>query len=129
MGKGNNNIIPNSERTAEQRKAIARSGGIASGASRRRRKTMRELAEAFGQLPIEVTLPDGKKKKTDFDGAVIFSQYQQAIRKGNVQAASFLARLKGELEETVNVNAEPPVIVVRSEDEKRKLDSLGELGI
>ena len=36
------NIIPNSERTPEERKRIARNGGIASGAKRRKIRDMKE---------------------------------------------------------------------------------------
>lgn len=36
------NLIPNYERTPEERQEIARKGGIASGEARRRKKTLKE---------------------------------------------------------------------------------------
>lgn len=46
------NIIPNSERTAEQRREIAAAGGRASGEARRRKKSLREAAELYLSLPV-----------------------------------------------------------------------------
>lgn len=39
---GTDNLIPMNERTKEEQKEIARKGGIASGESRRARKTLKE---------------------------------------------------------------------------------------
>lgn len=122
-------LIPLTERTKEEQKKIRTAGGIASGASRRRKKTMREWAEIFGALPIEVNTPGGGKKKTDLDGAVIFGQYQSAIKKQNTKAAYFLAQLKGELEEKVTVSSDQPLVIVRNQEEKDKIDKLEELGV
>lgn len=71
-------------------------------AERARKKSMREWAEIFGSKSVDVTVAktaDGQKitEQTDFDGAVVFSMYQQAINKGNVKAATLLMNLKGEL--------------------------------
>lgn len=122
-------LIPMSQRTEMKAKELSRKGGIASGKARRRKKTMREWAEVFGALGIEVATPGGKKKKTDFDGAVVFGQYQAAIKKHDTKAAQFLAQLKGELEDKVTVSSDQPLVVVRSEQEKDKLDRLEELGV
>lgn len=46
------NIIPNSERTAEERREIAAAGGRASGEARRRKKSLREAAELYLSLPV-----------------------------------------------------------------------------
>ena len=46
------NIIPNSERTPEERREIAAAGGRASGVSRRRKKSLREAAELYLSLPV-----------------------------------------------------------------------------
>ena len=42
MTKGHDNLIPQSERTKDEQRKIATMGGIASGESRRKRKTLRE---------------------------------------------------------------------------------------
>lgn len=55
MANNPQNLIPNCERTPKERQEIARAGGIASGESRRRRKTFAEtLRKALeGQVDIE----------------------------------------------------------------------------
>lgn len=46
------NIIPNSERTPEERREIARAGGIASGAARRRKRSLKQAADLYLSLPV-----------------------------------------------------------------------------
>ena len=46
------NLIPNSERTPEERREIAQKGGIASGAARRRKRSLREAADLYLSLPV-----------------------------------------------------------------------------
>lgn len=103
-------------------------GGINSGISKRRRKTLAECAEIFGNLPI-----DDKTKETltkqgvnaddmTHDMALICGQYASALR-GNSNSARFLAELLGELKQaqtTVTVNNINPFANL-TEDELRKL--------
>ena len=46
------NLIANSDRTPEERKEIARRGGIASGKARRRKRSMKEAADLYLSLPV-----------------------------------------------------------------------------
>lgn len=60
---GTDNLIPQSERTKEEQREIARQGGIASGKARRERKTLREellllLNEGNTQKNITLALID-----------------------------------------------------------------------
>lgn len=119
-----NNIIPNSERTPEERKRIATAGGIASGEARRKKKAMKEWAKIFGALPVSVMTADGQKIETDYDGAVLHRQYQKAIQEGNVKSAYFIAQLNGEMEQNVNVSGIPTPIVVRDQQTADDLQSI-----
>lgn len=47
----NKNLVPQSDRTKEERREIAKMGGIASGIARRKKKQLREYAEAIMSLP------------------------------------------------------------------------------
>lgn len=123
------NLIPVTKRTKEEARKISQNGGKASGESRKKKKMMREWAEIFGSQSIDVSLPGGKKRKTSFDGAVVFAQYQKAIKEGNVKSAYFLAQLKGEMEQNINVSSDQPVIIVKSEEEAEKVSNLDKLGI
>lgn len=60
MTKRKSNLIPNSERTRSERRKIARSGGLASGAARRERSSLRK--ELIELLDIETDCPDGTKR-------------------------------------------------------------------
>lgn len=48
MSDGHENLIPVTERTKEEARALSTLGGIKSGEARRRKKTLREMFEAFG---------------------------------------------------------------------------------
>lgn len=45
-------LIPFNERTEEEQKRIARQGGIASGAARRRKRALKDAADLFLSLPV-----------------------------------------------------------------------------
>ena len=77
-------------------------GGKASGEARRRKKALKEIAEAFGaaQAPDAVKAKMqaaglSKKKNITLDEALILAQYGQAL-KGNTRAATYIAEVKGE---------------------------------
>jgi hypothetical protein len=110
------NIIPNSERTPEERKAIARAGGIASGEARRRKRAWRECAEIIGEWDIAMPLPGGVTKEMTYNMAAILKQYQKAITKGDTNAAKFIAKLLGEYTEKHEVEAKGAVIFLPKDE-------------
>ena len=90
---------------------IQRKGGKASAKKNRERRTMREWAEFYASLPLR---KDGKVKdpkaaedirdtNLTMEGAVLAAMYNKAI-KGDVRAAEFLAKLKGQTTEDVTVH-------------------------
>ena len=85
------NLIPNSERTASERQEIARKGGIASGESRREKKTLRQALEIL--LEKEMHGADG----TEMNGAEAISArlFAEAL-KGNVKAFEVLRDTVGQ---------------------------------
>ena len=101
------NLKLNSERTPKERQELARKAGIASGEARRKKKTIKEAAEAIFSAnltdeEIEKYKAKGYEVETLLD-AVIVGQVQSA-RKGNSQAFANFMRLFGEGVETVDVN-------------------------
>lgn len=111
---GTDNLIPQSMRTKDEQKEIARQGGVASGESRRRRKSMREWAEVFGAMPVKIKTPDGQLTDTDTLGNIIAAQMAKAT-KGDTKAAKFIAELLGEMEKTVNVKTPAPLVITDKE--------------
>mgnify|MGYP003571271939 FL=1 len=90
---------------------IQRKGGKASAKANAKRRTMREWAEFYANLPLR---KDGKVKdpkaaedirdtNLTMEGAVLAAMYNKAI-KGDVRAAEFLAKLKGQTSEDVTVH-------------------------
>ncbi len=106
MAGGNDNLIPMNERTKDEQREIARKGGIASGEARRRKRTLRQIAEMLAEKEIAMPNPDGSMENLTYDVAMIQRQYQKAIAEGDTQAAKFLTNLLGEenvLQQTINV--------------------------
>lgn len=116
---GTDNLKPQSTRTKDEQKEIARQGGLASGEARRRRKSMREWAETFGAMPVKVKGPDGSLTDSDTLGAIMAAQMAKAS-KGDTKAAKFVAELLGEMEKTINVKTPAPLVI--SDAEAKALD-------
>lgn len=92
-----------------------RKGGHASQEAQRRKRTMREWAELMGSLPMKrgkTTDPKAAEDMTKnsdhptnltMDGAVIAAMYAKAA-KGDVRAAEYIAKLKGQTTDDVTVH-------------------------
>lgn len=93
------NLIPNSERTPEELHEMAVAGGIASGAARRRKKSLREAADLYLSLPVRdkcklnAMLRDGiAEEDADNQMAVIVGLTKMAML-GESKAAKVLFEL------------------------------------
>lgn len=102
------NLIPFNERTESEQREIAQKGGIASGAARRRKRSMRQAADYYLSLPetdrrrVNAMLRDQiEPEDVDNQMAVIAGIAEQA-KRGNPQAATVLLKMLGE--ETVQEN-------------------------
>lgn len=93
---GADNLIPNEQRTPEERRANARKAGVASGKARRKKANLRKAFETI--LQAEVTSPNVKKKLEElgFDStnemALAMVMMQKAM-KGNVRAFEQISKL------------------------------------
>lgn len=91
MMKGKENLIPVTKRTKEEAREISRKGGKASGESRRKKKTMAQIAEKILELSMKP-----KKEIMDVDDANNLTEL--AGQNINVQTAMVLALTKNALE-------------------------------
>lgn len=96
------NLIPNSERTPEELREIAAAGGRASGAARRRKKSLKEAADLYLSLPVtdrrvwNKLARDGvEPDDVDNQMAVVAGLTMRAI-KGDSKAAKVLFDLLGD---------------------------------
>lgn len=116
-----NNIIPNSERTAEERREIAAAGGRASGVSRRRKKSLREAAELYLSLPVSDKKSwnrlarDGVEPEDVDNQMAIIAGLAMKAMKGDAKAAKVIFDLVGVQEEAKNASVEE---FLREQDEK-----------
>ena len=80
------NLIPLSERTKNEQREIAKKGGQASGAARRRKKSLKEAADLYLSLPVTDKRRLNKLKRRDLDPADIDNQMAMVV--GLVEAAT-----------------------------------------
>ena len=104
MTKRKSNLIPNSERTPSERRKIARSGGLASGAARRERSSLRK--ELIELLDIETDCPDGTKRT--LKERISLALIEKAI-SGDVAAFKVIRETIGEEEPEQEPGQKEPV--------------------
>ena len=123
MANNEDNLIPMSERTKDEQRKIATMGGIASGESRRLKKTMKEQAELL--LSLSNNNPEllkqmkglgiDKEDRTN-QMAIIIAMYLKAAQ-GDVQAFNTLQATIGEKPtENVNIGGAIPVVIAGSDE-------------
>lgn len=96
------NLIPNDQRTPEERRENARKAGIASGAARRRKRSLKEAADLYLSLPVADRRLWNRMAKLGVDPDDIDNQMamiiglQQAAAAGDSKAAKVVFDLLGE---------------------------------
>lgn len=96
------NLIPMDQRSKSEARELGRNGGIASGVSRRRKRSLKEAADLFLSMPVTDTRTFSKMAKAgidvddaDYQMAVIVGLTMQAA-KGDAKAAKVIVDLLGE---------------------------------
>lgn len=94
------NLIPLTELTEEERRAMASKAGKASVAARRRKKSMKDAMNLLLSLPVDES-NKAKMERLGIDPSaadnqmlMLISAFQQAV-KGNVRAMEFIKDLTG----------------------------------
>lgn len=102
------NLIPFNERTESEQREIAQKGGIASGAARRRKRSMREAADYYLSLPetdrrrVNAMLRDSIEPEDIDNQMSVVMGIATAAKQGDSRAANVLLKMLGE--ETVQEN-------------------------
>lgn len=99
------NLIPTTELTENERRELARKGGIASGEARRRRKQLREDLLVMLDEEVEFKTKDGQTVKATVQAGVARKLIKQAS-EGNLKAIELMAKMTGDLDNKVKVEAE-----------------------
>ena len=104
------NLIPNNQRSPSEVRENGRKGGVASGETRRAKKTLRERVKMFGELKVEgrsaramIEMGIAPEDTDRFTQAAV-SLFQKAL-KGDVAAFNAIRDIIGEkpVDETKNV--------------------------
>lgn len=101
MASSKENLIPMNERTEDEQREIARKGGIESGKTRRRKRTMREAAQIILKAPVNAEQADLLKKygiaEQDCTNLMlIMVKAVQMATDGDLKAAEFVRDILGE---------------------------------
>lgn len=98
MARGNiNNLTPNSERTPEERKEIARKGGLKSGETKRRKANLRKAVKNI----FEMDVPDVEMKNllesmgvdASIENALVIALVKKGLYDDDVRAISELFKI------------------------------------
>lgn len=99
---GEKNLIPFDKRTEEEQKRIRTAGGIASGAARRRKKSLREAADLYLSLPVSdrrrwnaIARKGIDPEDVDNQMAMIIGLTEAAVH-GDARAAKIIVDLLGD---------------------------------
>ena len=126
------NLIPNSERTPEERREIATAGGKASGVSRRRKRSLKEAADLYLSLPVSDRRVWNKIARRGVDPEDIDNQMAMIIgltmaaTAGNAKAAKVIVDLLGEDAHSEEATVHPLVSDLVAAVKKRQEDGHAE---
>lgn len=129
------NLIPQSERTKDEQREIARQGGIASGKARRERKAMKDTLatllsmslkeEAVTDIDTIQSVAALKGRNITVQEAIMLAQIQKAM-KGDTKAAEFVRDSSGnKLKEVLQMdgNINNPFADLTTEQLKKLIES------
>lgn len=108
------NLVPNEARTPEERRANATKAGIASGKARAQKKTLRELAEIIGSMPVKNPKTIAIMEKAGFEpeqmtnDMAMMMGLQLKAQSGDPSAAKLLSELRGQYSTRVEVEPVQP---------------------
>lgn len=115
------NLIPFSERTESEQREIRSSGGIASGAARRRKRSLKEAADLYLSLPVtdkrvwNKIVRDGVEPEDIDNQMAIISGLAKVAAFGNSKAAKVLFDLLGDADTGDNTENDGFVEALREE--------------
>jgi hypothetical protein len=111
MANENKNLIPQSERTKDEQREIARMGGIASGKARREKKTIQKIladlldseiknSPQFAKLASKMGVESDKSVKDIFTMVCLLN----SVKNGNLGDLERLSKLLGEDKENADAS-------------------------
>lgn len=100
---GEKNLIPMDQRSEDEARELGRKGGIASGVSRRRKRSLKEAADIYLSLPVSDRRRWNKIARKGVDPEDVDNQMAmiigltEAATQGDARAAKIIVDLLGDV--------------------------------
>ena len=126
------NLIPMDQRSKSEARELGRNGGIASGVSRRRKRSLKEAADLYLSLPVSDRKMWNKISRRGVDPEDIDNQMAMIIgltmaaTAGNANAAKVIVDLLGEDSHSEEAAVHPLVSDLVTAVKKRQEDGHAE---
>ena len=126
------NLIPMDRRSKSEARELGRNGGIASGVSRRRKRSLKEAADLYLSLPVSDRKMWNKISRRGVDPDDIDNQMAMIIgltmaaTAGNAKAAKVIVDLLGEDAHSEEASVHPLVSDLVTAVKKRQEDGHAE---
>ena len=126
------NLIPMDRRSQSEARELGRNGGIASGVSRRRKRSLKEAADLYLSLPVSDRKMWNKISRRGVDPDDIDNQMAMIIgltmaaTAGNAKAAKVIVDLLGEDAHSEEASVHPLVSDLVTAVKKRQEDGHAE---
>ena len=126
------NLIPMDQRSKSEARELGRNGGIASGISRRRKRSLKEAADLYLSLPVSDRKMWNKISNRGVDPEDIDNQMAMIIgltmaaTAGDAKAAKVIVDLLGEDAHSEEVSVHPLVSDLVTAVKKRQEDGHAE---
>ena len=126
------NLIPMDQRSKSEARELGRNGGIASGVSRRRKRSLKEAADLYLSLPVSDRKMWNKIARRGVDPDDIDNQMAMIIgltmaaTAGNAKAAKVIVDLLGEDAHSEEASVHPLVSDLVTAVKKRQEDGHAE---
>ena len=126
------NLIPMDQRSKSEARELGRNGGIASGVSRRRKRSLKEAADLFLSLPVSDRKMWNKISRRGVDPEDIDNQMAMIIgltmaaTAGDAKAAKVIVDLLGEDAHSEEASVHPLVSDLVTAVKKRQEDGHAE---
>ena len=126
------NLIPMDQRSKSEARELGRNGGIASGVSRRRKRSLKEAADLYLSLPVSDRKMWNKISRRGVDPEDIDNQMAMIIgltvaaTAGDAKAAKIIVDLLGEDAHSEEASVHPLVSDLVTAVKKRQEDGHAE---
>ena len=110
---GVENLVPMNKRTKAKQKQIATAGGKASGVARRKKRTLREIAEMIGNMEVKNPKTKAILEAAGFEGTptnddAAFFGIMLKAQNGDAACMKLLAEMRGQYSTRVEVEPVQP---------------------